>query len=160
MDDSPFIPIAAELPRLHRYALSLTHDPERSKDLVQESALRAMNNIDKWQPGTNLRSWLMTILHNVFINDSMRRRPFLTKTGELDPETPAHSAQESRDRLRDTNRAFIGLTSDQRQILWLACVEELDFESIAQRLGIPSGTVRSRLCRAREQLRKNLRVLD
>jgi len=119
-----------------------------------------MDNLDKWQPGTNLRSWLMTILHNVFINDSVRRRPVLTKNGELDSALPAPDAQDARDRLRDTNRAFIGLSSGQRHILWLACVEEVDFDEISRRLQIPPGTVRSRLSRAREQLRHNLRVLD
>lgn len=148
--------IAGELPRLRRYALTLTRDAERSDDLVQESALRAIGNIDRWAPGTNLRSWLMTILHNLFINDAVRRRPVLTADGELHAAAAESGKQDARDRLRDVERAIAGLSRRQRQIIWLACVEECDFRDIADRLQIPIGTVRSRLCRAREQLRRNL----
>lgn len=157
---SEFASIVAELPRLHRYALSLTHDPDRSKDLVQESAARAMGNMSKWTPGTNLRSWLMTILHNLFINESVRRRPLLTKTGDLDTDAGSTTDQDARDELRDVARAFAGLNPRQQQIIWMACIEERDFQDIAEHLRIPPGTVRSRLCRAREQLRRNLKILD
>lgn len=156
--ESEFTQIAAELPRLRRYALALTRDPERSNDLVQESALRAIGNIGKWTPGTNLRSWMMTILHNLFINDSVRRRPLLTRTGDLDTAAQAPGDQEARDDLRDVERALVALSPGQRQIIWLACIEECDFHEIAERLQIPAGTVRSRLCRAREQLRHNLKA--
>ena len=148
--------IAGELPRLRRYALTLARDAERSDDLVQESALRAIGNIGRWTPGTNLRSWLMTILHNVFINDAMRRRPILTADGELDATATESDTQDARDRLRDVERAISGLNPGQRQIIWLACVEEREFHEISDQLRIPLGTVRSRLCRAREQLRRNL----
>jgi RNA polymerase sigma-70 factor, ECF subfamily len=157
---SEFASIVAELPRMHRYALSLTHDPDRSKDLVQESATRAMDNISKWTPGTNLRAWLMTILHNVFINESVRRRPLLTETGYFDSDVASPADQEARDELRDVARAFAGLNPSQRQIIWMACIQELDIQEIAKQLQIPAGTVRSRLCRAREQLRRDLKMLD
>ena len=158
--DNDFGAIVAELPRLRRYALALTRDAERSNDLVQESAARAMGNMSKWVPGTNLRSWLMTILHNLFINDSVRRRPLLTRTGDIDADIAIRSDQEARDELRDVAQAFVRLKPDQREIIWLACVEERDFQEIANRLQIPLGTVRSRLCRAREQLRQDLKVID
>ena len=157
---SDFASIVAELPRLHRYALSLTRDPDRSKDLVQESAARAIGNLSKWTPGTNLRSWLMTIMHNLFINESTRHQPLLTKTGNLDTDAAAPGDQDARDELRDVARAFAGLNPSQRQIIWMACIEERDLQDIAERLRIPSGTVRSRLSRAREQLRRNLKILD
>lgn len=155
-----FASIVAELPRLHRYAMSLTRDPDRSKDLVQESAARAMGNMSKWTPGTNLRSWLMAIMHNLFVNDSVRRRPVLTKTGDLDTNAATPGDQDVRDELRDVARAFAGLNPGQRQIIRMACIEERDFQDIAEQLGIPSGTVRSRLSRARDQLRRNLEILD
>lgn len=161
MDEkSEFASIVAELPRLHRYALSLTRDPDRSRDLVQESAARAMGNLSKWTPGTNLRSWLMAILHNLFINESVRRRPLLTKTGNLDIDAVTPGDQEARDELRDVARVFASLSPGQRQIIWMACIEERDFQAIAEHLGIPPGTVRSRLSRAREQLRRNLKIVD
>lgn len=158
--DKDFGAIVAELPRLRRYALALTRDAERSDDLVQESAVRAMGNMGKWTPGTNLRSWLMTILHNLFINDAVRQRPLLTRTGDIDADIAIQGSQETRDDLRDAAQAFARLKPVQRQILWMACVEERDFQDIAERLQIPLGTVRSRLCRAREQLRQNLKLLD
>ena len=119
-----------------------------------------MGNMSKWVPGTNLRSWLMTILHNLFINDSVRRRPLLTRTGDIGADIPVQGEQQARDDLRDVAQAFARLKPDQREILWLACVEERDFREIAEGLQIPLGTVRSRLCRAREQLRQDLKVVD
>jgi RNA polymerase sigma factor (sigma-70 family) len=148
--------ISDELPGLRRYALALTHDAERSDDLVQESVLRAVCNICKWEPGTNLRSWLMTILHNVFINEVTRHQPLLTKTGEIDPNRSTPSDQEHRDDLHDVDRALDCLGPYQRQIIWLACVEECEFKDIARQLHIPIGTVRSRLHRARIQLKLTL----
>jgi RNA polymerase sigma-70 factor (ECF subfamily) len=102
----------------------------------------------------------MAIMHNLFVNDSVRRRPVLTKTGDLDTNAATPGDQDVRDELRDVARAFAGLNPGQRQIIRMACIEERDFQDIAEQLGIPSGTVRSRLSRARDQLRRNLEILD
>lgn len=153
-NDEIFRRIEEEIPRLRRYALFLTRDSERSDDLIQECLVRAIANIDKWQPGTNLRSWLMTILHNSFINDVKKRSPTLTKDGNIDSAIPHKGNQEVRHEVRDLRRAYSCLSSSHRQIVRLICLEQREYNEVAHILDIPVGTVRSRLCRAREHLRE------
>lgn len=143
-----------ETPRLRRYAIFLTKDQERSNDLVQDTLVRAMTNIDKWKPGTNMRSWLMTILHNIFVNDVKKQRPVLTKDGNIDISKAYDGNQEAWMNLRDTQRAFSQLSHHHQQIIWLICVEQRGYNEVAEMLSVPVGTVRSRLCRAREFLRQ------
>jgi RNA polymerase sigma-70 factor, ECF subfamily len=143
-----------EIPRLRRYAIFLTRDTERSEDLVQDTLLRAITHIDKWQPGTNMRSWLMTILHNTFVNDVKKHRPILTRDGNIDFSRASDGNQEIQHRIRDVQRAFDHLSHRHRQIIWLICVEQRGYSEVANILSVPVGTVRSRLCRAREHLRQ------
>ena len=143
-----------ETPRLRRYAIFLTKDLERSNDLVQDTLVRAMANIDKWKSGTNMRSWLMTILHNIFVNDVKKQRPVLTKDGNIDLSRAYDGNQEAWMNLRDTQRAFNHLSRHHQQIIWLICVEQRGYNEVAKMLSVPVGTVRSRLCRAREFLRQ------
>ena len=98
--------IELEIPRLRRYAMFLARDPEKADDLVQECLVRAIDNIDKFQPGTNIRSWLMTILHNNFVNETKKRRPLLTQDGVIERATPIEGGQEARHQMRDVQRAF------------------------------------------------------
>ena len=143
-----------EIPRLRRYAIFLTRDTERSEDLVQDTLVRAITHIDKWQPGTNMRSWLMTILHNTFVNDVKKHRPLLTRDGNMDLSRAGEGNQEIQHRVRDVQRAFDHLNYRHRQIIWLICVEQKGYSEVADILSVPVGTVRSRLCRAREHLRQ------
>lgn len=145
--------VEQEIPRLKRYALFLTRDQEKSEDLLQDTLLRGIAHIEKWQPGTNMRSWLMTILHNTFINDVKKHRPVLTKDGNMDFLQAAEGSQEIRHKLRDVQRAFDSLSARHRQIIWLICIEQRGYSEVASMLKVPVGTVRSRLCRAREHLR-------
>ncbi|MGH6892192.1 MAG: RNA polymerase sigma factor, partial [Dongiaceae bacterium] len=146
--------IEHEIPRLRRYAMFLARDPERADDLVQECLVRAIDNIDKFQPGTKIRSWMMTILHNIFVNEMKKRRPVLTHDGMIERSTPVEGGQEARHQMRDVQRAFEVLTWQHRQIIWFICVEQMDYNEVARQLGVPVGTVRSRLCRAREHLKR------
>jgi RNA polymerase sigma-70 factor (ECF subfamily) len=146
--------IEQEIPRLRRYAMFLARDPEKADDLVQECLVRAIDNIDKFQPGTNIRSWLMTILHNIFVNETKKRRPLLTQDGVIERATPIEGGQEARHQMRDVQRAFEALSWQHRQIVWFICVEQMDYNEVARQLDVPVGTVRSRLCRAREHLRR------
>lgn len=151
--------IESEIPRLRRYALFLTRNEERSEDLIQDCLVRAMAHSDSWAPGTNLRSWLMTILHNIFINQVKKRRPFLTADGDIDASLASagnQSAgnQEVRHEVRDLRRAYRRLSSDHQQIVRLICLEQREYREVAGMLDIPVGTVRSRLCRAREHLKE------
>lgn len=146
--------IEQEIPRLRRYAMFLARDPEKADDLVQECLVRAIDNIDKFQLGTNIRSWLMTILHNIFVNETKKRRPVLTHDGVIERATPIEGGQEARHQMRDVQRAFESLSWQHRQIIWFICVEQMDYNEVARQLDVPVGTVRSRLCRAREHLKR------
>ena len=150
--------IEQEIPRLRRYAMFLARDPERADDLVQECLVRAIDNIEKFQVGTNIRSWLMTILHNIFVNETKKRRPLLTQSGVIERALPVDGEQEMRHEMRDVQRAFETLSWQHRQIIWFICVEQMDYSEVARQLGVPVGTVRSRLCRAREHLRQLMEV--
>lgn len=146
--------IKSEIPRLRRYGLFLAKDKDHADELVQECLVRAVANIDKWRIGTNMRSWLMTILHNVFVNEVKKLRPMLTPDGEIEFPHGTPGDQEDRHRLRDVQRAYNTLSATHKQVLWLVGVEELEYGEVAEVLHIPIGTVRSRVCRAREALRK------
>ena len=147
--------IADEMPRLRRYALALTKNRERSEDLVQECVLRGCTHIDRFEVGTNLPRWLMTIMHNLFLNEISKNR---VRANVIPvPNSNFESAnQEGWHTFRDVSRAFDRLSRTQREVIWLACVEERDFSVIARDLNIPQGTVRSRLFRARELLKRDL----
>lgn len=152
--------IEQEIPRLRRYGMFLARDPEKADDLVQECLVRAIDNIDKFQPGTNIRSWLMTILHNIFVNETKKRRPMLTQDGVIERATPIEGGQEARHQMRDVQRAFEELSWQHRQIIWFICVEQMDYNEVARQLDVPVGTVRSRLCRAREHLKRLMEMDD
>lgn len=155
--DQRFELVVAELPRLRRYALALTKDRERGEDLVQECVLRACANIHRWEPGTNLTGWLMTIMHNLFINEVTKKRiQGVNAPSKLENVRQPGSGQEDWHNLRDVSRAYARLRPFQREVIWLACVEEQNFNDISLRLRISTATVRSRLFRARESLRQKL----
>lgn len=142
------------IPRLRRYARALTGDRGRADDLVQDTLERALVKFHLWQPGSDLRAWLFTIMHNVFVNQV--RSGLNSMTSPLDDETelPAMRATQS-DRLevRDLQAALLRVPEEQREILLLVGLEQLTYEEAAGVLGIPIGTVMSRLSRARERLR-------
>jgi RNA polymerase sigma-70 factor (ECF subfamily) len=96
----------------------------------------------------------MTILHNIFVNETKKRRPLLTQDGVIERATPVEGGQEARHEMRDVQRAFESLSWQHRQIIWFICVEQMDYNEVARQLDVPVGTVRSRLCRAREHLKR------
>lgn len=156
-EEKRFQLVVAELPRLRRYALALTKDRERGEDLVQDCIVRACANIHRWEPGTNLTGWLMTIMHNLFINEVTKKRvQSVNAPSQLENVRQPGNSQEEWHNLRDVSRAYARLRPFQREVIWLACVEEQDFSDISERLQISTATVRSRLFRARESLRQNL----
>lgn len=141
--------IAEYIPRLRRYARVLTGDAGAADDLVQDTLERSWSRLHLWQPGTDLRAWLFTIMHNVYLNG--RRRRALEGCGDgLEPATAA--AQEQQLELRDLTRALARLPADYREILLLVAVEGMRYAQIAEVLNLPLGTVMSRLSRARAQL--------
>jgi RNA polymerase sigma-70 factor (ECF subfamily) len=149
--------IAQEIPRLRRYARFLARNADQADDLVQECLTRAVSNIDRWQPGTNMNAWLLVILHNIFINEVKRRRPVLTSDGVIEQHGGGTSGgQEERIYLNNVQQAFDKLSTDHKEILLMIAVEGLQYEEAAAILNVPIGTVRSRISRARESLRELL----
>ena len=147
--------LEAEIPRLRRYARALTRDATRADDLVQSCLARAIAKQHLWQPDTNLRAWLFTILHNQHVNDVRRsvREGVTIDIDEVKTLTVQSRAEPSL-QLRDLELAIGKLSLEQRQVILLVSLEGMQYEEVANVLGVPIGTVRSRLSRGRELLRK------
>jgi len=147
--------MAREIPRLRRYALALTGDPVAADDLVQDCLERGIRKRHLWKRQGSIRNWLYRILYTVFINQGMHRRR-ARRTIDVDelPVTPSEPAsQEDRLLCRDIAEAMQHLPGDQRAALVLTALEGLSYDAAADILGIPIGTLRSRLSRGRESLR-------
>lgn len=154
--------LETEIPRLRRYARALTRDASRADDLVQSCLLRAIAKQHLWQAGTDLRAWLFTILHNQNVNDVRRsmREGAAVPVEDVAPVLTAPSNVEASLQLRDLDRAIASLQEEQRQVILLVGLEQLRYEEVAKILGIPVGTVRSRLSRGRDTLRALMDVKD
>jgi len=148
--------LETEIPRLRRYARALTRNAATADDLVQSSLIRALEKQHLWQPGSNLRAWLFTILHNQYVNDVRRKMREGMILGSADNEESTSSVEPIADaslQLRDLERAIGMLSEEQREVLLLVGLEGLRYEHAADILDVPVGTVRSRLSRARNTLR-------
>jgi RNA polymerase sigma-70 factor (ECF subfamily) len=152
--------LLAAIPRMRRYARVLTGDTARADDLVQDALARAWEKRRLWTAGSDLRAWLFTVMHNVFVNQRAMARHEKSHVS-LDAEgegreawqIPVQATQYTRMELQELMQHVGRLPVDQREVLLLAVVEELRYEEIAAVLAIPMGTVMSRLSRAREKLR-------
>lgn len=145
--------IATQLPRLRRYARALTRNVQSADDLVQDCLERAWRKAHLWEPGTDLRAWLFTLMHNVHINGLRRRTPETEPMDDRDYQDPRPAGPDAGLRLRDLEQGLALLSAEQREVLLLVCLEEMSYEQAASVLGVPVGTVMSRLHRARERLR-------
>jgi len=143
------------LPRLRRYARALTGDVNRADDLVQDTLERALAKLDLWQPGSDLRAWLFTLMHNLFVNQIRVRRPLETVMEDALDE-PVSGGQMEALAARDIHAALAQLPEEQREVLLLVGLEQFGYAEAAQVLGVPTGTVMSRLSRARERMRQML----
>ncbi|MFA5938315.1 MAG: RNA polymerase sigma factor [Sinimarinibacterium sp.] len=152
--------LIALLPRLHRFALALSTDRDRADDLVQAACERALTRRAQWQPGTQLDSWMFTILRNLWI-DQLRARP---REVVLDDDALEAlpddrdwnreiEAQMSLDRVLAVMRE---LSPALRSVLGLVCVDGRSYKEAAEALGVPIGTVMSRLSRGRMELLRRL----
>lgn len=142
------------LPQLRRYARALTGDAAWADDLVQDTAERALARWAAFRPNSNLRAWLLTILRHLYI-DQLRVRREVAVDEESAPwrDLAAPPGEIDGLVLRDLQRALYRLTIEQREVLLLVCVEELTYQEASIALGVPIGTVMSRLSRAREHMR-------
>ena len=143
--------IAEHIPRLRRYARALAGDSHRADDLVQDTLERALAKFHLWRHGIYLRAWMFSIMHNVFINQLKARRELA-----LDEATEAGleaAARADTLELRDLDAALRRLPEEQREVLLLVGLEQFSYAEASQALGVPVGTVMSRLSRGRERLR-------
>ena len=140
------------IPRLRRYARALVGDRARADDLVQDTLERAWNKFHLWRPGSDLRAWLFTVMHNVHVNQVRAIRDHAQLDDEA-AEMGVAGVQGAALEIRDLELALAALPVEQREVLLLVAIEEMTYAEVARTLGIPIGTVMSRLSRAREKLR-------
>jgi RNA polymerase sigma-70 factor (ECF subfamily) len=153
--------IEAEIPRLRRYARALTRDVVAADDLVQDCLARALGKLHLWQEGTDLRAWLFTILHNQYVNQVRRavREGVVVGLSETEPMLTRAPHQGKRLELRDLERAIAKLPEEQRSVILLVGLEGMRYEEVAEILDVPVGTVRSRLSRGRDALRRLMGIV-
>ena len=151
--------LQAQVPRLRRYARALTGSRDNADDLVQDTLERACRAAGRGPDPARVRSWLLSVMHNLFV-DRVRARRALDEAGPLDDGDAALASP--RDEAlgvqirHDLWRALARLPLAQREVLLLVCVEDCSYDEAAAILGVPVGTVMSRLSRARERLRAEI----
>ncbi|HYC47588.1 MAG TPA: RNA polymerase sigma factor [Burkholderiales bacterium] len=145
------------IPRLRRYARALTGGRDAADDLVQDTLERAWTKLHLWRSGSDLRAWLFTIMHNVHVNQLRSRAGAAMLPLDDDvPDAPVRATQSDLLEVRDVQTAVNRLPVEQREVLLLVALEHMSYQETATTLGIPIGTVMSRLARARERLRSIL----
>jgi RNA polymerase sigma-70 factor (ECF subfamily) len=148
--------IVPYIPNLRRYARALVGDRDGADDLVQDTLERAVRKFHLWKPG-DLRAWLFAIMHNVFVNQLKARKIGLEV--EIDEETIAARIPTATGAdVLDLQRALGTLAPEQREVVLLVALEDMTYSDVSRALGIPIGTVMSRLSRGREKLRKVMDV--
>jgi RNA polymerase sigma-70 factor, ECF subfamily len=147
--------LVKHIPHLRAYAQLLSRNAAMADDLVQETVLRALCNIDKFMPGTNMKAWLSTILRNQFYNE-LRFRARMAAYVAIPRPTGHAGEQESRLEMRDFERAFHELPALQREALSLVGASGFSYDEAAEIVGCAQGTVKSRVCRARSELERRM----
>lgn len=149
--------ILEHLPALHRYALGLAHNFHAAEDLVHDTVVKAYSCIDKFQPGSNLRAWLFTILRNTFYSGMRKQKREVADSDGLFAATlvtqPEHDGRLA---MSEFLSAFAKLSSEHRDIVTLVGVSGHSYSAASRMIGIPVGTAKSRLSRARVQLTETL----
>jgi len=147
--------IVPYIPNLRRYARALVGDRDGADDLVQDTLERAVRKFHLWRPG-GLRAWLFSIMHNVFVNQLKARK--ISSEVDIDEASIAAPIPGATTLdVADVQRALARIAPEQREVLLLIALEDMTYADVSRALGIPIGTVMSRLSRGRERLR---RVMD
>lgn len=145
--------IVLHLKPMRAFALSLTRNMARADDLVQDTVVKAWTNIDKFQPGTNMRAWLFTILRNTFYSERRKaRREVADVDGVLTDQMAEKPAHDGHLALADFRRAFEILPDEQREALILVGAQGFAYEDAAEMCGCAVGTIKSRANRGRKRL--------
>lgn len=150
--------IGAHIPHLRRYARALTGEAARADDLVQDTLERAWVKFHLWKPALELRPWLFTVMHNIYVNQvRAAARQDLSVLARGD-EAPRSTRANQSDLLEvgDIAACLARLPLEQREVLLLVSLEDMSYAQVAQILSIPLGTVTSRLARARARLKAML----
>ena len=149
----------AAVPSLRAFAISLSGNVDRADDLVQETLLRAMANIDSFQPGTNLPAWLFTILRNLFRSEyRKRRREVEDADGSYAESLKSYPEQHGRIEFEEFRVALMKLPADQREALILVGASGFSYEETAAICECAVGTIKSRVNRARKRLAELLAI--
>jgi RNA polymerase sigma-70 factor (ECF subfamily) len=146
-------PLTQHIPRLRRYARALTGDRSAADDLVQDTLERALSRFHLWRHGSDLRAWLFTIMHNIYVNQVRARARQQQDALEESAADALHAREPDWAEIRAIDDALARLPDEQRSTLLLVGLEQFTYEEAARILGIPVGTVMSRLSRGRERLR-------
>jgi RNA polymerase sigma-70 factor (ECF subfamily) len=148
--------MVAVLPRLRRFAYALTGSTELGDDLVQETCLRALSRVERWQPGTRLDSWMYRIAQNIWL-DRMRANKVRGEVVDVEtvaamPGADGRDVTDSQLTLKAVDAALERLPAEQRAVIALVCIEGVSYKEAAEITGVPMGTIMSRLARARQAL--------
>ena len=153
--------LLAAIPSLRAFAMALTNDVSRADDLVQETILRAWQNQDRFEPGSNLGAWLFTILRNLFYSHLRRmKREVADSDGSYAAQLRTAPDQEGSVIVKDMWRALGELPPDQREALLLIGAEGMSYDEAARICGVAVGTIKSRVNRARRRLAEHLEIED
>ena len=147
--------LVGHIPDLRRYARALTGDAWAADDLVQDTLERACARWQLWAAGSDLRAWLFTLMHNLFVDGARRAGRQAGQRVDVDEAAgelvaPASGIEQA----LDLQRCLLRLPDDQREVLLLVSLQDLGYEEVARITGVPVGTVMSRLSRARSRLRE------
>jgi len=152
---TPRFDVLGQLGALRRYARSLSRDASEAEDLVHDALVRAYERRSSFRSGGNMRAWLLSILHNTFVDRVRSRSAEAARAAESVrlSETALAAPQEHSVRLAQVRDAFMALPEEQRAALHLVAIEGLSYQEAADALAIPLGTLMSRIGRARAALR-------
>lgn len=150
--------IVEEIPRLRGYARALLRDRDAAEDLVQDSLERALSRMANWTAGDTPRRWLLTIMHNLFVDQLRRAKRHAQAVTTISETIDAIATSPQADRLIsvDVFSALQQINPERRAALVLVAVEGLSYADATKALGIPAGTLTSRIARGREELRSIL----
>lgn len=159
IDDALRDAVLETVPKLRAFAISLSGNVDRADDLVQETLLRALANIESFQPGTNLQAWLFTILRNLFRSEYRKRKREVEDVEGRHAESMAsHPEQEGQLEFKELRAALEKLPQDQREALILVGASGFSYEEAAAICGCAVGTIKSRVNRARTRLAAELSI--
>ena len=147
--------VVDQIPALRRYARALTGNRDAADELVQDCVERAWRRFYLWRRGTNVRTWLFTIMHNLHVNSIRKAKSVPVHTSLSDVDNVAH-VQPIQEIVVEVSNLVDGLArlpEHQREVILLVSLQEMTYQEVANVLGIPIGTVMSRLARGRERLR-------